>query len=54
MTKGPEHYKPDRPHGDPLGDLVPDQSGDEDPTGWGDEHDDREEALRREVPPHHG
>jgi hypothetical protein len=35
--------------------LVPEDSSDEDETGWGDRPDaDDDERLRREVPPHHG
>lgn len=44
---------PDRPRGDPFGTLLPDGTRDEDATGWGEDDEDREESLRREVPPHH-
>jgi hypothetical protein len=36
-----------------FGEVVPVQSGDERAETWGDVVEDFEEALRREVPPHH-
>jgi hypothetical protein len=40
---------------DRLGDLLPETTDDERPTGWGDDEDaDRDGQLRRDVPPHHG
>ena len=36
--------------------VFPDQTGDDDPRGWGeypDEGPDDDERIRREVPPHH-
>lgn len=36
-----------------LGDLLPEQTCDD--TGdWGDRPDNRDDELRRDVPPHHG
>lgn len=39
---------------DPFGKVLPDRTGDEDATGWGETEYDEDERLRREVPPHHG
>jgi hypothetical protein len=39
---------------DPFDDVLPDQTRDEDSLGWGEDEQDRDEAIRREVPPHHG
>ncbi len=46
MTENPSDEKP----------VFPDQTGDDDPRGWGeypDEGSDDDERIRREVPPHH-
>ncbi|MDP9445036.1 MAG: hypothetical protein M3P83_12080 [Actinomycetota bacterium] len=54
MTDDPAVARPpDRPHGDPLGELLPDGTVEEADPVWGEEHDDRDESLRREIPPHH-
>lgn len=37
---------------DPFGPVLPDRSRDEESNAWGD-HEDDDERLRREVPPHH-
>lgn len=37
-----------------LGDLLPDQTRDESADGWSERESDRDEQLRRDVPPHHG
>jgi hypothetical protein len=39
-----------------LGDLLPSETTDDSPSGWGQHGDDsaREAQLRRDVPPHHG
>jgi hypothetical protein len=37
-----------------LGDLLPDQTRDESGDSWGERESDRDEQLRRDVPPHHG
>jgi len=34
--------------------LLPTVTSDEDDEGWGEPAADRDEELRREVPPHHG
>jgi hypothetical protein len=37
--------------------LLPDQTSDDDPRGWGENDprgDDDDERILREVPPHHG
>lgn len=53
---------------DPFGVVLPDQTRDEDDAGWGDPaqdpvqdpvqdpagEQDRDEQMRRDVPPHHG
>lgn len=39
------------PHDDEP--VLPDQTSDDDPRKWGDDHDDDERILR-EIPPHHG
>lgn len=33
--------------------VLPDQTSDDTDVGWGDEPDDRDEEMRRDVPPHH-
>jgi hypothetical protein len=38
-----------------MGELLPQVTGDETGESWGEAAgDDRDEELRREVPPHHG
>lgn len=36
--------------------VLPDQTSDDDPRGWGERDDDNgdDERILREVPPHHG
>jgi hypothetical protein len=46
-----------RPHdteSDPFGEVLPEQSRDDEPDAWGDLADDDDQRLRDEVPPHHG
>lgn len=37
-----------------LGELLPDQTRDESADGWSEHESERDEELRRDVPPHHG
>ena len=37
-----------------LGDLLPDQTRDDSGEGWGESEPERDDELRRNVPPHHG
>jgi hypothetical protein len=55
MTEGSDAPPPTsvRRRTDVFGEVVPVQSGDERAETWGDVVEDSEEALRREVPPHH-
>jgi hypothetical protein len=55
VTDQPGERPSDSPRTDVFGDVVPVISDDERAETWGDvvENAD-EEALRREVPPHHG
>lgn len=39
---------------DVFGDVLPDTTRDERGSSWGESADNRDEALRRDVPPHHG
>ncbi|MBA2456266.1 MAG: hypothetical protein H0V48_06995 [Nocardioidaceae bacterium] len=47
----PRH--PSRGEQDP-GALLPDVTRDETAESWGESPEDRDDELRREVPPHHG
>jgi hypothetical protein len=55
MKQEPEVPPPASPRRrtDVFGEVVPVQSGDERAESWGDAPEDSEEAIRREVPPHH-
>jgi len=37
-----------------AGELLPEVTRDETAESWGEPAEDRDEKLRREVPPHHG
>jgi hypothetical protein len=55
VSEHQDRRPPARAHrpGDVLGDGNPKPSQDERPEAWGDVVDDADEALLREVPPHH-
>jgi hypothetical protein len=50
----PEQSIPQETHIDPIGDVLPEHSRDEEPDAWGERVDDNDQRLRDEVPPHHG
>lgn len=50
MTKEkPEEKDPTKK----WGSLIPDSTSDDTDTGWSEESSDRDEEIRRDVPPHH-
>ena len=37
-----------------MSENIPEKSKDDEDLGWNEKDDDRDEELRRDIPPHHG